>query len=167
MKWRIAPLGAVGLLIVLGLNLWLLTAIATEIVFDIPAAIDKVDWNLGLSASVGNVANRKPIEAYRQILAHPVFFKSREPFVPTPAPPPPNPVLIATPPPVDPGLILGGVMITNDIRKAYVFSRSNASGAWASEGDNFMGWQIRSIDRAGAKLEQRGRSIDLQLYPRE
>jgi hypothetical protein len=40
---------------------------------------------------------------------------------------------------VDPGLVLGGVMIKNDVRKSYVFSRAGASGAWASEGDEFMG----------------------------
>jgi hypothetical protein len=160
MKWRISPM-------VVGLNAWLLTVIAIEIVFDGPSATDKVDWNLGLSAPAGNVANRKPIESYRQTLARPVFFKSREPFVPTPPSPPP--VLIATPPPtvVDPGLVLGGVMIKKDVKKAYVFSRASANGAWTSEGDEFLGWQIRSISKAGAKLEQKGRSIDLQLYPQE
>jgi hypothetical protein len=167
MKWRIAPLGAAGLLIILGINAWLLTAIATEVVHESLAATEKVDWNVNLSASVGNAATRKPIEAYREILARPVFFKSREPFVPVPAPPPP--ALIAAPPPmvVDPGLVLGGVMIKNDVRKAYVFSRANANAAWISEGDDFMGWEIRSINKGGAKLEQKGRSIDLQLYPQE
>jgi hypothetical protein len=167
MKWRVTPLGVIGLFIVVAINAWLLTAIAIEIVSDSSGATDKVDWNLSLSASIGNVANRKPIETYRQILARPVFFKSREPFVLAPTPPPP--VLIATPPPmvVDPGLVLGGVMIKNDVRKAYVFSRAGASGAWTSEGDEFQGWQIRSISRTGAKLEQKGRSIDLQLYPQE
>ena len=91
---------------------------------------------------------------------------SREPFVLAP-PPPPRLQCCLRPVVVDPGLVLGGVMIKNDVRKAYVFSRSNASGAWASEGDDFMGWQIRSINRTGAKLEQKGRSIDLQLYPQE
>jgi hypothetical protein len=167
MKWRISPLGAIGLFIVAAINAWLLAEIATETVSDGPLAADKVDWNLSLSASVGDIANRRPIEAYRQILAHPVFFKSREPFVP--APPPPPPVLIATPPPVvvDPGLVIGGVMIKNGVRKAYVFSKAGASGAWTNEGDEFMGWQVRSINRTGAKLEQKGRSIDLQLYPQE
>jgi type II secretory pathway component PulC len=167
MKWRIAPLGAAGLLIVLGINAWLLIAIATEVVHESLAATDKVDWNANLSDSVGSAATRKPIEAYREILARPVFFKSREPFVPAPAPPPP--VVVSTPPPtiVDPGLVLGGVMIKNDVRKAYVFSRAGASGAWASEGDEFMGWQIKSINGTGARLAQKGRSIDLQLYPQD
>ncbi|HXO69416.1 MAG TPA: hypothetical protein VN838_10680 [Bradyrhizobium sp.] len=165
MKLRIAPLGAVGLLIVLGLNVWLLTAIAVEIGSDDPAASTKADWNPGLSTSVGNAADRRPIGAYTQILAHPVFFKSREPYVPPPPPPPP--VAIAPPPPmvVDPGLVLGGVMIKKDVRKAYLFGRAGASGAWTSEGDEFQGWRVKSITRIGVKLEQNGRSIDLQLYP--
>jgi hypothetical protein len=168
MKWRNSPLGAAGLLILLGVNVWLLAGIATEVVSDSSVATEKVDWHLGLSASVGNVAKRKPIETYPQILARPVFFKSREPFVPAPTPPPPAP-LTATPPTivVDPGLVLGGVMIKNNVRKAYVFSKAGASGAWTSEGEEFMGWQIRSIDRTGAKLEQKGRSLNLLLYPRE
>lgn len=58
-------------------------------------------------------------------------------------------------------------MIKNDVRKAFVFSRGGSGGAWIAEGDDFMGWQIRSIDRTSAKLEQKGRSLDLQLYPRE
>lgn len=167
MNWRIAPLGAAGLLIALGVNAWLLSIVVTEMVSDGPATVDKTDWNFNQSASAGNVTNRKPIEAYRQILARPVFFKSREPFVPAPAPPPPS--LVASPPPmvVDPGLVLGGVMIKKDVRKAYVFSRAGATGTWTAEGDEFMGWQIRSINRTGAKLEQKGRVIDLQLYPQE
>jgi hypothetical protein len=166
MKRRMAPLGAIGLLIVLGINAWLLATIVTEICSDNPAATGKADWNVSLSDS-GSVANRKPIEAYRQILARPVFFKSREPFVPPPPPPPaavkPTPAPVA----VDPGLVLGGVMIKNDIRKAYVFSRASTTGLWISEGGDFMGWQLKSINGSGAKLEQNGRLLELQLYPRE
>ena len=84
--------------------------------------------------------------------------------------PPPPPAVIAPPPPVviDPGLVLGGVLIKNGVRKAYVFSRANTGGgAWISEGQDFMGWSIKSVSGAGAKLEQQGRSIDLRLYPSE
>lgn len=93
------------------------------------------------------------------------LFKSREPFVPPPPPPPQ--AVIAPPPPaiVDPGFVISGVMIKNDIRKAYVFSRAGAAGAWTAEGDEFMGWKVKSINGTGAKLEQMGRSIDLRLYP--
>jgi hypothetical protein len=58
-------------------------------------------------------------------------------------------------------------MINSGVRKAYVFGKTGAAGTWTSEGDDFMGWRVRSISGIGAKLEQQGRSIDLLLYPRE
>ena len=162
MTWRIAPLSAIGLSLILLLNAWLLNEVVAELLSDGLPSADKVDWNFGRSTASGNVANRKPIEAYAQILTRPVFFKSREPFVP--APPQPSKAA-AAPVATDPGLILGGVMIKDGVRKAYVVNRANAEGAWISERDKFMGWEIRSISKSGARLEQQGRSLDLQLYP--
>jgi hypothetical protein len=168
MTWRISPLGAAGRLVGLALNGWLLAVVLTEMWPDGPAPVDKAEWSLGLSAAALNAAGRQPVDAYRQILARPLFFKSRLPFVPPPPPAPP-PAPIAAPPPaaVDPGIALGGVMMKDNIKKAYVFSKAGTGGAWASEGEEFMGWKVTAIDRAGTRLEQRGRSIDLQLYPRE
>jgi hypothetical protein len=97
-------------------------------------------------------------------LRRPLFFKTRAPFVPRPPPPPPKP----TPAPVvqaDPGLVLGGVVINRDLRKAYLLSKADPRGAWVSEGDNFMGWKIVSVERTGAKLQQSDRMLELQLYP--
>lgn len=166
MKWCTTPLGAIGLFILVSINIWLVISIATVIMSNDLAA-DRVDWNVNLKASVGSVVDRKPIGAYQQILARPVFFKSREPFLPSP--PPPHPAMKAAPVPVaiDPGLVLGGVMIKHDIRKAYVFSKANVGGLWISEGSDFMGWELKSINGGGAKLERQGQSIDLQLYPTE
>jgi hypothetical protein len=167
MKWRMAPLRATGLLVVLGVNAGLLATVATQLLSNDMAVVDKIAWNANLSRAVANAANRKPLEAYGQILAHPVFFKSREPFVA--APPPLPPVVVAAPPPVvvDPGLGVGGVIIKNGLSKAYLFSKAGAGGAWAGQGEMFQGWKVTSIDKAGVKLEQSGRSIDLQLYPRD
>jgi hypothetical protein len=168
MKLRGAsPIGAAGLLLLLVVDLWLLKVVTTEVLSENPAVADKVEWNANLAASPGAVAGQKPIDAYREILAHPVFFKSREPYV---APPPPAPAVIAPPPPtiaVDPGLALGGVMIRNDFRKAYLLSRGGANGAWVKEGEDFMGWQVVSISKSGAKLQQMGRSVNLFLYPEQ
>lgn len=165
MRWRISPLAAIGLATIAGVNVWLLTALAMEVASDGLSAADKVDWSFNPSTSVGSVASRRPIETYGQILARPIFFKSREPFVPAPpqaAKAPPAPPTV-----IDPGLVLGGVMIKDDVRKAFVFSRANADGAWISERDTFMGWELRSISATGARLEQLGRSIELQLYPQQ
>jgi hypothetical protein len=46
-----------------------------------------------------------------------------------------------------------------------MFSRGNAGGIWAREGEDFMGWKVRSVDRTAVKLEQNGRTIEVQLYP--
>jgi hypothetical protein len=165
MKWRITPLGAIGLFILVAINAGLLIVLVTEIASVDPAA-DKIDWNVSIS-SAGAVADRNPIGAYQQILARPVFFRSREPFVPAPPPPPPAVKLASPTVAIDPGLFLGGIMIKNDIRKAYVLSKTNAGGVWISEGGDFMGWELKSINGSGAKLERQGQSIDLQLYPKE
>jgi hypothetical protein len=168
MTWRVSPFRAVVLSIASGVNAWLLLAVAAEFASSDLAVIEKTVWNPQLSSGGDGAPTARPIDAYREILARPIFFKSREPFVP--APPPPPPVVAAMPPPVvvDPGLVIGGVLIKDGVKKVYVFSRANAgAGAWISEGQDFMGWSIRSVSGAGAKLEQQGRSIDLRLYPPE
>jgi hypothetical protein len=164
MRWRIAPLRAAGLLIVLGVNAGLLANVATQLASDGSVAADKIDWNVNLTGSVANATNRRAVESYGQILARPVLFKSREPFVPTP--PAPLAVTVAPPPvAVDPGLAVGGVMIKNGLSKAYLFSKAGAGGTWAGEGESFQGWKIKSVKSTGVKLVQMGRSIELSLYP--
>jgi hypothetical protein len=159
------PLAAIGPAIMLVVNLFLLSAILADVGTGDLASADKAEWNVGLSGSISGVINRKPVDAYTQILTKPVFFKSREPFVA--APPPPLSKVVPAPSLVDLNLILGGVMIEKETRKAYLFSRANSGGAWINEGDEFLGWQVRSIDGTSAKLEQKGRYIDLQLYPKD
>jgi len=164
MRWRIAPLRAAGLLIVLGVNIGLVACVATQLASDGSAVADKMDWNVNLTGSVANATNRRAVESYGQILARPVLFKSREPFVPTPPAPPA--VMVASPPvAADPGLAVGGVMIKSGLSRAYLFSKAGAGGTWAGEGESFQGWKVKSVSRTGVKLEQTGRSIELSLYP--
>ena len=68
---------------------------------------------------------------------------------------------------IDPGIALGGIMMKDNVKKVYVFVKAGTGGAWTSEGDEFMGWKVAAIDRTGMRLKQKGRSIDLRLYPRE
>jgi hypothetical protein len=58
------------------------------------------------------------------------------------------------------------IEIKNNV-KAYVFSRTGAGGTWTAEGDEFMGWKVKSINGTGASLAQQGRSTELRLYPPE
>jgi len=165
-KLRTPPLTVAAAAIALSINVALLAAILTGLESDGLAATDRVGWKNDLSPPTGGAVSQKPADAYAQILAKPVFFKSREPFVPAP---PPRPVTKTAPPTsvIDSNLVLGGVMIESNVRKAYLFSRGNAGGAWLSEGEEFLGWQIRSIDGTSAKLEQNDRNLYLQLYPKD
>lgn len=128
--------------------------------------LGKSENALNVSASIKEMPVRKAFDAYSSVLARPIFSKSRTPFVPPlPAPLPPAPVPML-PVIVDPGLAVGGVMLKKGVSKAFLFSKTGSvAGAWASEGDEFQGWRVRSIDDLGVKVEQGGRSLQLNLYP--
>jgi hypothetical protein len=165
MRLRVAPLNALVLVILGAANAWLLTVLLRDAEIDAwqpPASMTPLP-NLTESANGPSVT--KPA-AHAQTLAHPVFFKSRLPYVP----PPPAPARAAPKPapppaPVDPGIAMGGVAIDGVLRKAYLFSKSASQGAWVSEGENFMG-SVQSIDATSARLGQADRLLDLQLYGR-
>jgi hypothetical protein len=167
MRLRVAPLTLGALLALAGLNASLLV-IAVERPApepQMPIPVVRPD------PPVSEIAppKSKPITAYGQTPAKPVFFKSRVPYVPpAPAPPPlPKPVAAPPPAPVDPGLVLGGVVILENARKAYIFSKADSRGSWLGEGDSILGWKVESIDAMTAKLRQAGRSIELELYPKQ
>jgi hypothetical protein len=101
--------------------------------------------------------------SYQEILAHPIFSRSRAPYVPS-APPAPKP----SPPPavfIDPGLVLGGVMVNGAVKKAYLFQKTDKSGVWVGEGDDFIGWRVQSITAEVAKLQKDTHVIEVRLYP--
>jgi len=78
------------------------------------------------------------------------------------------PVTKAAPPPVaftDPGFVLGGVMVNGTIKKAYLLQKTDKSGAWVGEGDDFVGWRIQSITADAAKLQKETHVIEVRLYP--
>jgi hypothetical protein len=169
MPLRITPFALVGLASLAGLNVWLVALVideqSPEPEVQPPAAAAGRLPSPAMSDS--KPPDSKPISAYPQTLARPVFFKSREPYVAPPPVPPPLPIPVATPPavPVDPGLALGGVAIMDGTRKAYIFSKADAVGAWIAGGETILGWTVESIDATTARLQQAERSIDLQLYP--
>jgi hypothetical protein len=165
MKFRIAPLPAAGLAVLAAINAWLLAGIADAMFSPDEQPLGApMEWSPKLPDPGEGFVDFKPIEAASETLRHPLFFKTRAPLVPRPPPPPPKP----EPAPIiqaDPGLVLGGVVIDRDIRKAYLLSKDDPRGAWVSEGENFMGWKIVSVEGASAKLQQSGRMLELQLYP--
>ncbi len=165
----IAPLTAMGLLILGGGSVLLLALTATEILQDDDVPKAKIEWTPKLSTSAERLGSATPLSAYHETIAHPVFFKTRRPFVAPPPPPPPSPPVVARPTPapppiVDPGLAVGGVMITGGSKKAYLFRKTDRTGSWLAEGEEIMGWKVRSIDGGGARLQRDGRDIKLLLY---
>ena len=166
MRLRVAPLTAVGLLALGGINAWLLIILMQDGGLREQDPVTNQVPSLHLAEAASGPIIR-PAGTYRETLAHPVFFKSREPFVPPPpAPPPAAAKPVASPVPADPGIALGGVAIDSVVRKAYLFNKANPLGTWVSQGETFMGWTVQSIDATSIKLRQADRTLELQLYER-
>jgi len=167
MKQRIAPWRTIVLAGLVSLNVGLAAiAVSALLSSDAPAQA-RVDWTPPTATAGTTPPDAKPIARYLQTLAHPIFFKTREPFVPPPPAPPPPPPMIRPPPPLvaDPGLMLGGIMVMHGVRKAYVFRKTDPFGTWVADGEDFMGWRIQTIDATGIALANGERKIDLKLYP--
>lgn len=167
MRFRMAPLTATGLLALAAVNAWLLTILMRDPEPRAQDPVVDVASSTNLSEISGGPLATRPTAAYRETLAHPVFYKGREPFVPPPPPPPPAAATpTAPPPPADPGIALGGVAIDSVLRKAYLFNKANPQGTWVSQGEIFMGWTVQAIDATSTKLRQSDRTLELQLYER-
>jgi hypothetical protein len=164
MRLRISPLAVIAVVGLGAADLWLAAVAVDTVTAADEAPPAAVPWTPKLAATAEGAAKAKPVEAYGEILAHPVFFKTRAPWVAPPPPPPPPPPQIAAPPPVDPGLALGGVTIARGVRKAYLLSRTDPKGTWVNEGDSFMGWTVEAVGSTSTKLQQQGRTIELELY---
>jgi hypothetical protein len=165
MRLGIAPLAGAALLVLGATNAWLLQVVLQPEV--LAAAPPVADAAAALSLSEGPGAPTIPMKpaAYPETLAHPVFFKTRAPYVPPPPAPPPVAKAAAPVVAADPGLALGGVALDGALRKAYLFTKANSQGAWVSEGETFNGWTVQSIDAGAAKLRQADRTLELLLYP--
>lgn len=162
---RLTPLAAAGLLSLGVIDALLLTGLVWSLT-DEPVTVAWTQWKPNLSSSDNVPPATRPINSYQLVLAHPLFFKTREPFVPPPSPPPPSRPAAPPPPVVDPGLSVAGVLISGPIRKAYLMSKSDREGTWVREGEQYGGWQVQSVTAGVAKLRRDGRSIELSLYPK-
>jgi hypothetical protein len=164
MRLRAPPLVLAGIAVLVAANIWLLSMVVGQIVTDDKAVADEARWIPHLAKLDTGEAHATSATAHQDILAHPVFAKSRAPFVP---PPPPIPKAPPTPAPVlsDPGFSLGGVMLSGDTKRAYLLQKTNQRGAWAGEGDDVAGWKLESITAETATLRKESHVIELRLYP--
>jgi hypothetical protein len=161
MRLRIAPLPAAALVGLGVLNGWLIMIVlgSDEVgVHEPPASVAP-----RFSDDASGLTTVKPARAYVETLAHPVFYKTRAPYVP---PPPPPAAAPSVDPPVsaDPGIALGGVAIHGKLKKAYLFTKGGPTGSWIAEGETFMGWNVQAIHATGATIKRADRTIALELY---
>ena len=158
---RTPPVVLLGLALLAAVNIWLLLMTAQQATTEVQIAAEEPGWTPRLPRLED--ARAQITATYQEILAHPIFSRSRAPYVP-PAPAAPKPSL---PPAVfiDPGLILGGVMVNGAVKKAYLFQKIDKNGAWVGEGDDFVGWKVQSITADGAKLQKETHVIEVRLYP--
>lgn len=164
MRFRLAPLTTAMLLALVTINAWLLSSVLQSPP-EFSLSSDS-QWTPNLAHAAAATPTARSIGARSEILARPVFFKSRQPFVAPPPAPVPKPV--SPPPPAvstDPGLALGGIMMDGPAKRAYLVNKANSQGTWISEGDTITGWKLGTIDAASVTLQQHGRTILLQLYP--
>jgi hypothetical protein len=166
MRLRIAPLTAAALVALGGVNVLLLAVMLRDEEVRAQHPLAEKVLSPALSTAKEVSAGHKPASSYAQTLTHPVFHKTRAPYVPPPpVPPPASATPGAAPAPIDPGIVLGGVAMDGSLKKAYLFSKGNPQGSWISEGETFLGWNVVSIDSGAARLKQADRVLELQLYP--
>jgi hypothetical protein len=159
---RTPPLVLLGLALLAAANAWLLLMAAQQAMFEDPVAVEGAGWTPRLP-KLGDARTQTTATAsYQEILAQPIFSRSRAPYVPAPPAPKLNPPAAVF---IDPGLVLGGVMVNGAVKKAYLFQKTDKSGAWVGEGDDFVGWRVQSITSDAAKLQKETHVIDVRLYP--
>jgi hypothetical protein len=160
---RTPPLVLFGLALLAACNAWLLIMAAHESMSEDQVAFEEPGWTPRLPSLEDSRTPTTASVSYQEILARPIFSRSRAPFVP-PAPPTLKP---ASPPVAftDPGFVLGGVMVNGLLKKAYLFQKTDKSGTWVGEGDDFIGWRVQSITTDAAKLQKETHVIEVHLYP--
>jgi hypothetical protein len=160
---RTPPLVYFGLTLLAAANAWFLLMAAQQAMFEDQIAAEEPGWSPRLPRLQEARTQTTATASHQEILARPIFSRLRAPYVPS-APPAPKP----SPPPavfIDPGLVLGGVVVNGAIKKAYLFQKTDKSGAWVGEGDDFVGWRVQSITADAAKLQKETHVIEVQLYP--
>jgi hypothetical protein len=65
---------------------------------------------------------------------------------------------------IDPGLVLGGILMLEGAQKAYLFTENIADGVWVATGNEMLGWTVLSIDNDGVSLGSGNQILSLKLY---
>ena len=106
MRLRTSPLLISGLALLAGINGWLIIAVSEPATSNDHTTAETHEWTPKLPGlDFGAKAVTAADQSYRDILVHPIFSKSRAPYVP---PPPPAPKI--TPRPLSSSPILGSCL---------------------------------------------------------
>ncbi len=164
MRLRTSPLVIACLALLAVFNVYLMSVVVQQTASDDPKATADANWVPRLARTDSTGTQARQAASDQDILTHPVFSKSRAPFVPPPPPAPMVPV-VAAPVFTDPGLVLGGVVLNGETKRAFLLQKANHIAAWAAEGDDVKGWKLQSITAETATLQKESHVIELRLYP--
>ena len=159
-------LGLAGLL---ALDLGFANALRLAIVHPVrvePASL--VPWDPRLAGLAQPAWQPAPAESFSQSLARPIFSRARRPYQP-PQPalpgPPPAPVPAIVPPrQAEEGIVLLGIMLNGDTRRALLRLKAFPGGKWVTLGEEVNGWQLSEVAQDRAMLQADGQRLLLRLY---
>jgi len=103
--------------------------------------------------------------AYPAIAEHPLFYPTRQPWVPPPpkpAPPAPQAQAPTAPHPLQKYQLVG-IVISEGMRTALLKPTDGSKTVVISEGQDLNGWTLREISRDGLHFESAGAGYDIKF----
>ena len=103
--------------------------------------------------------------AYPAIAEHPLFYPTRQPWVPPPpkpAPPAPQAQAPTAPHPLQKYQLVG-IVISEGMRTALLKPTDGSKTVVISEGQDLNGWTLREISRDALHFESAGATYDLKF----
>ncbi|WFU18765.1 hypothetical protein [Bradyrhizobium sp. CB3481] len=113
---------------------------------------------LGRAGAAAKPSNARA-GGFENILQRPLFSRNRQGFVaaePVAAPPPMAPL--------DSGLSLKGVFISDGIAKAFLISAQSPLGVWVEVNGQIDGWRVAAVTPEHVVLEGQGEKLTVPLH---
>ena len=115
--------------------------------------------------STARLAAAAMTPAYPAIAEHPLFYPTRQPWVPPPpkpAPPAPQAQAPTAPHPLQKYQLVG-IVISEGMRTALLKPTDGSKTVVISEGQDLNGWTLREISRDGLHFESAGAGYDIKF----
>jgi hypothetical protein len=101
----------------------------------------------------------------QEVLARPLFSSSRRPFLPPPPVVQQNAEASTLPAPASPDLVVDGIWLQGNVKRAHLKRSGDDPGEWRLVGDIQDGWRVTAITASNVTLMLDGQSVTLELYP--